>query len=136
MFYNYQMVKMTQKEKQLLLADLSARLPYGVKVNNEIQGDFIIYGVCEDYVFARTITKHGWINHVDFHVEKIKPYLFPISSMTKEQRKECKSLMISDSYGILYHTIESFDYLYKNHIDVRGLIPKGLANDATGLNIY
>lgn len=65
-----------------------------------------------------------------------KPYLFPLSSMTKEQEREWQSLMICDIYGILYHTIESFDYLYKNHIDIRGLIEKGLAIDATGLNIY
>ena len=56
--------------------------------------------------------------------------------MTDEQEKELHSLMIQDSYGILYHTIESFGYIYKNHIDIRGLIPMGLAIDATGLNIY
>ena len=90
---------MTQEEKDLLLKDLCARLPYGVKVNNEIQGDFVIYGVCENYVFARTTN-----NHADFHIEKIKPYLFPLSSMTEEQlfdvqdilgKTEIKSKMVS-----------------------------------------
>ena len=28
------------------------------------------------------------------------------------------------------------DFYHKHHIDYRGLIPKGLAIDATGLNIY
>ena len=56
--------------------------------------------------------------------------------MTEEQRKEWQSLMIHDSYGILYPTIKSFDYLYKNHIDINDLIPMGLAIDATKLNIY
>jgi hypothetical protein len=56
--------------------------------------------------------------------------------MSEEQKKELHSLMIHDSYGILYHTIESIDYLYKNRIDIRGLIPMGLANDATDKNIY
>lgn len=28
------------------------------------------------------------------------------------------------------------DYLNKNHFDYRGLIPMGLAEDATGKNIY
>lgn len=122
---------MTQEQKELLIKDLCGRLPYGVKVNNEIQGDFTIYGVCENTVFARTTN-----SHVDFPIETIKPYLFPLSSMTLEQLKELQSYMIKDSYGILYHTLESYDYLYKNHFDVRGLIEKGLAINATELNIY
>lgn len=122
---------MNTEDKALLLKDLCARLPYGVKVNNEIQGDFNIYGICENIVFGR-----NEVCHIDFDVEKIKAYLFPLSSMTKEQEREWQSLMICDIYGILYHTIQSFDYLYKNHIDIRGLIPKELAIDATGLNIY
>lgn len=125
---------MTQEEKDLLLKDLCSRLPYGVKMNHiaddKHQPDILI-GIAKDM-----ITLQGPGGYECVPVEHYKPYLFPISSMTAEQRKECKSLMIRDSYGILYHTIESFDYLYKNHIDVRGLIPKGLANDATGLNIY
>jgi hypothetical protein len=71
-----------------------------------------------------------------------------MSSMTEEQRKEYESLCIketsecTDLYGIIftkdhyYDTIESIDFLYKNHIDIRGLIPMGLALDATGLNVY
>ncbi len=79
---------MTQENRELLLKDLCARLPYGVKVNNEIQGDFVIYGVCENYVFARTIN-----NHADFHIENIKLYLFPLSSMTKEQLFEVQEIL-------------------------------------------
>ena len=33
----------------------------------------------------------------------------------------------------IYDTI---DWFIKNHFDYRGLIPKGIALDATGLNIY
>jgi hypothetical protein len=69
-------------------------------------------------------------------IEHVKPYLFPLSSISEKQREEWQSLMIRDSYGILYHTIDSFDYLYKNHIDIRRLIEKGLAIDATNLNVY
>ena len=118
---------MTQEEKDLLLKDLCARLPYGVKVNNEIQGDFIIYGICENYIFARTTTSHA-----DFRVENIKPYLFPLSSMTKEQQINLTKFVANGINGenILY------DWYNKNHFDYRGLIPMGLAIDATGLNIY
>ena len=66
---------------------------------------------------------------VEVYLSEVKPYLFPLSSMTEEQRKEWQSLMIKDSYGILYYTIESYGYLIKNNFDYRGLIPKGLAID-------
>ena len=118
---------MTQEDKELLLKDICARLPYGVKVNNEIQGDFEVYGFCENYIFVRTTTSHA-----DFSIENIKPYLFPLSSMTKEQEKEWLYTLSSD-YNITYNTVE---WCNKNHFDYRGLIEKGLAIDATGLNIY
>ena len=125
---------MTQEDKELLIKDLCTRLPYGVKVNNEIQGDFVIYGVCENYVFARTIN-----NHADFHIENIKPYLFPLSSMTEEQKMFLKQqnwcIAISTS-GTVETTIEGIDWLNKNHFDYRGLIESDLAIDATNLNIY
>lgn len=140
---------MTQEDKELLFKDLCARWPYGVKVNNEIQGDFVIYGVCEDeddnlfYIFARTPT-----SHVDFQVEKIKPYLFPLSSMTEEQEEEYN--LLRDSVPTYYYEFgdvmvddtklcdnwKSIDYLNAHHFDYRGLIEKGLAIDATNLNIY
>ena len=123
---------MTEKEKDLLIKDLCARLSYGVKVNNEIQGDFVIYGVCENYIFARTTTSHA-----DFRIENIKPYLFPLSSMTEEQSKEYHELiggMFGTSALINFEILE--DFFHKNHFDYRGLIKKGLAIDATNLNIY
>ena len=118
---------MTQEEKDLLLKDLCARLPYGVKVNNEIQGDFIIYGICENYIFARTTTSHA-----DFRIENIKPYLFPLSSMTEEQQINLTKFVANGINGenILY------DWYNKNHFYYRGLIPMGLAIDTTELNIY
>ena len=77
----------------------------------------------------------------------IKPYLFPLSSMTEEQKNEYYNLCIEEEREkrelgewvtkVYYHnTIESIDWLNKNHFDYRGLIEKGLAIDATGLNIY
>ena len=119
---------MKQEDKELLLKDLCARLPYGIKVNNEIQGDFKIYGICENFVFGR-----NEVCHIDFDIEKIKPYLFPLSSMTEEQKKEeyeiCKEFIIGYESNLI-------DFYNKYHLDYRGLIPKDLAIDATGLNIY
>jgi hypothetical protein len=124
---------MTQEQKEILLKDLCMRLPYGVKCKyfDCCEGDYDEGTICG---FERQ--EYIQIDGVCIHVEEVKPYLFPLSSLTEEQKEEWKSLMIKDSFGILYYTLQSYDYLYKNHIDIRGFIDMGLANDATGLNIY
>lgn len=129
---------MTREEKELLLKDLCARVPYGVKVNNEIKGDFKIYGICNNFFFGR-----NEVCHIDFDVEKIKPYLFPLSSMTEEQKYEYDELIHSNNIKSIEGVITStdcstaeIDWLLKNNFDFRGLIPKGLAIDATNKNIY
>ena len=116
---------MTQEDKELLLKDICARMPYGVIVNNEIQGDFKIYGICENFVFVRSE-----VCHIDFDVSKIKPYLFPLSSMTEEERITIGNEF---AYGQPH---KAMDILHKRHIDYSGLIPMGLAIDAPGKNIY
>ena len=134
---------MTQEYKNLLLQDLCSRLPYGVKVQDEI-------GRINKLVIGNSDLVRLYYNDFSIYSEKqlSLPYLFPKSSMTEEQRKEYESLCIketferTDLYGIIftkdyyYDTIESIDYLYKNHIDIRGLIENGLAIDASNLNIY
>ncbi|MBQ2396454.1 MAG: hypothetical protein II304_05355, partial [Bacteroidales bacterium] len=79
------------------------------------------------------------------YIGDIKPYLFPLSSMTEEQKKEYCSLVWFDGLSagwnrddaIILNEVEMLiDFYHKNHLDYRGLIPMGLANDATGLNIY
>ena len=132
---------MTKEEKDLLIKELCSRLPYGVKVlclrdfNHDWYNlEMVDIGDNEVYVTTYESYANRYVK-----IEEVKPYLFPLSSMTEEQRKEWQSLMTQDSYGILYHTIESYDYLNKNHFDYRGLIEKGLAIDVTeltGLNIY
>lgn len=125
---------MTQNDKDLLLKDLCSRLPYGVQMNhiadNEVSPITLI-GIDRDYVILQGAGGYSYVP-----VEHYKPYLLPLSSMTEEQRNEWQSFMVQDAYGILYHTIESYDYLNKNHFDYRGLIEKSLALNATGLNIY
>lgn len=139
---------MTQDEKKLLLRDLCARLPYGVKGRvssrdcNNRECDFVatIGGKLYDR-FA--VAQELWFDNVT-----IKPYLFPLSSMTEEQKTDCPISetnlnIIKDNLGC-YNIIEipwrlSFlfiDWCNKNHFDYRGLISLGLVNDATGKNIY
>ena len=141
---------MTREDKKLLLKDLCARLPYGVKVN--------VKGVVYDNRSCRlTDIHHGLDTYIgvhdgmQYHIESTKPYLFPLSSMTEEQRKELWNAFAVnievDFQGDLYldnikgyihisEIQEYYNFLLKNHFDYRGLIPKGLAINATGLNIY
>lgn len=134
---------MTQEDKELLLRDLCSRLPYGVKceINGRVE---ILDSICDDdgYHFNFIGDDREGVN-----IEKIKPYLFPISSMTEEQKKEYNRWkheipICHYEYGDvieeieLFDSPESFEYLIENKFDCHELIPIGLANDATGLNIY
>lgn len=119
---------MTQEQKDLLLKDLYARLPYGVKISNDIQTKVLdIYDIDWDIDW--------FINNTE-----IKPYLFPLSSMTEEQERQYSffSTNIFSCFEVdLCEAVAEFhDWLNKNHFDYRGLIEKGLAIDCTNLNIY
>lgn len=132
---------MTQNEKELLLKDLCCRLPYGVKV----QTTYINPQTKERKDIGTDVLSTVEISMLIDGYEEHKPYLFPLSSMTEEQRKEYDK--------IIYHSVELHceryydvidvdscdelhDFYHKNHFDYRGLIPMDLANDATNLNIY
>ena len=131
---------MTQEDKQLLLKDLCARVPYGVKINENTQGDFTVIGLTTKRVFTTCETEGC---HNDFPIENIKPYLFPLSSMMVEQRYELHDLIrdlnmlaIDGEIGDWIVSSSEIDWYNKYHFDYRGLIEKGLAIDATNLNIY
>ena len=128
---------MTQEQIDLLLIDLCARLPHGVKVN---WNDNIYYftgiysfNVCVLSVDNEDNTTAG-IDYIKPYttvgINYIKPYLFPLSSMTDEQKTLWDYI---DNYAD-HH--EAVDWLNKNHFDYRGLIDMGLALDATNKNIY
>ena len=129
---------MTQEEKYLLLKDLSARLPYGVKVEYENK-IFDVEYVCPMYEEVKLDIPETWT----IDVSEVKPYLFPLSSMPKEQQKEFFDQLIELELKVMNKEIHptqvtafGVDFHNKNHFDWRDLIPKGLAIDATGKNIY
>lgn len=123
---------MTQ-EKELLLKDICARLPYEVKVSvdNKHWCDFH-----KDIPVKLTLDNTYRIL-LGVSLGYIKPYLFPLSSMTEEQRKEFgTTLKYLPAEEIEIWTLNTYDWCNKNHFDYRGLIPMGLAIDANGLNVY
>lgn len=118
-----------ERDKELLLKDLLARLPYGVKVlvDNKTWCDFDGRTPSEitfdnSYRLLFLGTKLGYV----------KPYLFPMSSMTDEQK--IRSIAIQDMGPSYYHLL--IDRYNEWHLDYRGLIEKDLAIDATNKNIY
>lgn len=143
---------MTQENEDLLLKDLCARLPYSVKIhakcfdidtNTDVEKVGVLSMIDTDTVVAFTTDDTGYYIYVTIH--EVKPYLFPLSSMTEEQRKEYEWIIYRNIelhceryYNVI--DIDEFDCLmdfyHKYHFDYRGLIPMGLAIDATGLNIY
>lgn len=122
---------MTQENKDLLLKDLCARLPYQVvciDTNINVVGTLSQIGMHYD-MCTLDIDKG---DSESCYIPNCKPYLFPMSSMSEEQKKEYQKLLgvrMLPNYDII-------DWCYKNHFDYRGLIPMGLAIDATNLNIY
>lgn len=134
---------MTRENKELLLKDLCSRLLYFTKV--QIKNKIVVLNsICDDdgYHFNFICDNKEGVN-----IEQIKPYLFPLSSMTEEQKEEYTFIVdyissddsdtLAEGEFIYVDLITELMHFYnKYHLDYRGLIPKGLALDATGLNIY
>jgi hypothetical protein len=157
---------MTREQKDLLLKDLCARL----YTCNCINGTALTVALADE----QPLEANQWlISNYDCYkgkfivsnivyasdveqlvdIDNIRPYLFPLSSMTEEQEKDifhngkfyidhhnsiCRFPTNEDDYDFVTveDCLEIFNKLNKYHFDYRGLIPMGLALDATGLNIY
>ena len=141
---------MTQKDKELLFRDLCARIPYNVKCyNSKYRPDLAEEIICITVNYNHPCVQLGTYL---YKLEQVKPYLFPLSSITREQIFEVQEILgkneieIEDGFlSIIDSSRNTITYLeilallnwfYKNHFDINGLIPMGLAIDATRLNIY
>lgn len=137
---------MTQEEKQLLLQDLCARLPYHPILNwkfiDNTSKDEELRELSDLYIW--------WITKAQDC--EARPYLRPLSSMTVEEKRELMNTTQYDTYykddGIdcIYQHIlgweiqgritinnvgySTIDWLNEHHFDYRGLIEKGLALEA------
>lgn len=133
---------MTQDEKDILLKDLCARVPYGVKARGKIpinqNESKEIVGQVTCVLYNINIVQMGGFDVIiDYNPYfEIKPYLFPLSSMDLDQRIEYSRTLVIFDESHCSQTHETYDWFNKNHFDYRGLIEKGLAIDATGLDIY
>jgi hypothetical protein len=122
------------ENKELILKDLCGRLPHNTLVYAQNDNDWYESEICTQVI--SDLINEDYV---------IKPYLFPLSSMTDEQRKEYE--------GIIYKNIELhceryydvididefdclMDFYHKYHFDYRGLIRLDLAIDATNKNVY
>ena len=126
---------MTQEDKELLLQDLCARLPYGVKVQHQRQ-DYLdeiqtVEHISRQYGEIETESVLGFVD--DF-----KPYLRPMSSMTEEEAMEYANcghiIAISHQNDYLIPNPKSVNWLLEHHFDFRGLIEKVLSIEVTEEN--
>ena len=144
---------MTQENKELLLKDLSARLPYGVEVNYK-EHEYDIRHWKIDSLHTPTYSEsgilidtdyEGWINFTEYkgcgmstgsrplHLEKNLPFLRSMSNMTEEEKKKFKKLheeVFMGSMPYISASTSFYDWLNAHHFDYRGLIPMGLALEA------
>jgi hypothetical protein len=104
---------MTLEDKQLLLRDLCARIPYGVRY----KGD----GGWGINPYQHTTTLCNILN-----AEEPLVYLRPMSSMTEEEHIKLKAVYDNGSNG-LFDEYSHIDWLNAHHFDYRGLIEKSLA---------
>ena len=136
---------MTEEIKKLVLKDLSARVPYGVKVwyPNGFGAISTVRGIVDDICYFNENPTYG-----NFcHIEQVKPYLRSLSSMTEEEKEDLKQEHIKDEKiyaevimkaangdsSMRGKAIPHFaaDWCNKYQFDYRGLIPMGLALEAT-----
>ena len=125
---------MTKEDKELVFKDLSARLPYHVRVKVWLKDGTTEEGILDlEHNYGDVLRDAFYYNKI----VDIKPYLRTMSNMTEEERKEYND--------IVKNTIEFYDcpkseeicffiipieWLNKKMFDYRGLIPKGLALEA------
>ena len=138
-------VFLTPEDKNLLLKDLSSRVPYGVKILIDGRNLTTLIGVKEDLIYFDEL---DWLDYYGYRdIMYVKPFLRPLSSMTDEERQELQELVkeglsefarfIEDGHGLshdglyMFHSLRELDWLNAHHFDYRGLISKNLAIEVT-----
>lgn len=147
---------MGKGDKELLINDLCARLPYGLKcayfnTKNEFKVGELLAVLCKE---KRVLIDKLSIDYDGCDCIGVIPYLFPLSSLTSKQRTEIGKILTDvkeqySPYGVVNtegcdnlficsvkQSNALINYCLSQHLDINGLIEKGLAIDATNLEIY
>ena len=131
---------MDSKYIDIIYKELSARMIYGLKV--QVTDELFTFdkmhmgiGMLYTDYYRQPLETPDIILSGCFYGNDIKPYLFPLSSMTPKQKAELAHLT-ADIDDIFEQVLTEIEFYHKHHIDYRGLIEMGLAIDATGLGIY
>lgn len=139
---------MTKENKELLLNDLIARLPYSVKIHC---GGVILGYLHHHYekpVEEKDLYEIAKVSdepvcyaiNSRYDITEVKPYLRPMSDMTPEENAKYYDTQYhfindyDDHTEYSYDTLATYDYLNSIHVDYRGLINKGLAIKVTKEN--
>jgi len=124
------MKELSIKEKELLVKDLSSRLPYGVickcyheEFNADDEEPFALV-----YDEKLSMKNGSFIGSFNYKIDKIRPYLRPMSSITEKEQKEYRNINCCLIKGC--EAWNEVDWLNAHHFDYRGLIEKGLALEA------
>ena len=120
---------MTREDAELVLKDLCSRLPYGVIALTE-KGKGHICDINLTIFGAKIGININSTVRDTFSIDDVKPYLFPLSTISN------RTLEMLDEWSDSKTSHVTMEFFNSHHIDYRGLIEKGLAIDATGLNIY
>ena len=120
------MAKMTKEDKKLLIEELCARLPFGLKCfDTNAEEDFLLSDISD------TDSDYPTLNYGYTDIDSVRPYLRPESAMTKKERKEFEKLtVVLGAVDAGNQASLAVRFIYEHHIDWRGLIPKGLAYEA------
>lgn len=116
---------MIREDKELLFKDLCTRLPYDVKGIITYNGDKDIFTVKGIYNDILSLSDSECC-----HLEDFRLYLFPLSIISNRTLEKISAFVDAKTSHVI------LEFFNSRHIDYRGLIEKGLAIDATGLNVY
>ena len=130
---------MTQKDKELLLKDLSTRLPYGVFCSMGLDYPLPLQRLFINKLDGTLLDFYEDGKDYQVYLSEVKPYLRPMSSMTEEEKNDYlntfkKSIIGTDEEDGRVWTVDSIDWLNTHRFDYRGLIERGLAIEVTEEN--
>lgn len=128
--------KTKNENKDILLKELCARLPYGVVCHTSV-GDYKLLGIdiYKNEVHLDSPVYDEGDGYFDLECEEVKPYLRQMSSMTQDEIEKYRQLCETDDGDftgepLYFNTCESFDYLNSIHVDYRNFIARGIALEA------